>query len=105
MNRRCWLTAACITLAATGATFAQEPSLQDTLKNGLRARRPIEFQFVNEITQLTNEGKLPKDFVLAAFDYSRTRRPKFPLPYFEFVVRDKARQLGVTITTPSLLTN
>lgn len=84
---------------------AQEPSLADTLKFGLKARRPIEMQFTAEIATLTDSGQLPKDYVLAVFDYSRKRRPKFPLPYFEFAIRKKAEELGVAITTPPLLTN
>ena len=85
--------------------LAQEPSLADTLRFGLKARRPIETQFTAEIAQLVDNGKLPKDYVLAIFDYSRKRRPKFPLPYFEFAIRKKAEELGVPIVTPPLLTN
>jgi hypothetical protein len=94
-------------IALTGflPVVAQEPALADTLKFGLRARRPIEMQFTAEIAQLVEDGKLPKDFVLAIFDYSRKRRPKFPLPYFEFVVRKKAEELSVPIVTPPLLIN
>lgn len=94
-----------VALAGLVPTFAQEPALADTLKFGLKARRPIEMQFTAEIAQLVDDGKLPKDYVLAIFDYSRKRRPKFPLPYFEFAIRKKAEELGVTIVTPPLLTN
>jgi hypothetical protein len=103
--RRRTLLGAVIVLCSVSSTLAQEPSLADTLKFGLKARRPIEIQFTAEIAALTDSGQLPKDYVLAVFDYSRTRRPKFPLPYFEFVIRKKAEELGVTITTPPLLTN
>lgn len=94
-------------LALLGSSMgvAQEPALADTLKFGLKARRPIEMQFTAEIAQLTDAGTLPKDYVLAIFDYSRKRRPKFPLPYFEFMIRRKAAELGVSIVTPPLLTN
>jgi hypothetical protein len=92
-------------IIGASSLLAQEPSMQDTLRFGLKARRPIELQFVAEIADLTDQGLLPKDFILAIFDYSRRRRPKFPLPYFEFVVRQKANDLGVTIVTPPLLTN
>lgn len=101
-----------IILGALGAAltgflpaFAQDPALADTLKFGLKARRPIEMQFTAEIAQLVDDGNLPKDYVLAVFDYSRKRRPKFPLPYFEFAIRKKAEELGVPIVTPPLLFN
>lgn len=94
-----------VTLSGFFPAFAQEPALADTLKFGLKARRPIELQFTAEIAQLVDDGKLPKDYVLAIFDYARTRRPKFPLPYFEFAIRKKAEELGVPIVTPPLLTN
>ena len=104
-NRRNCLGSLALGLIGLTATLAQEPSLEETLKFGLKARRPIEFQFIAEITQLTSAGNLPKDYVLAVFDYARQRRPKFPLPYFEFVIRRKAEELGVPIITPPLLTN
>jgi hypothetical protein len=103
-HRRAFLTTA-VWLGGLAVAAAQEPSLTDTLKFGLKARRPIEVQFTTEIATLTDNGQLPKDYVLAVFDYSRTRRPKFPLPYFEFAIRKKAEELGVSITTPPLLTN
>jgi hypothetical protein len=105
-RRRCVLLGA-LGVALTGfvPTFAQEPVLADTLRFGLKARRPIEMQFTAEIAQLVDTGKLPKDYVLAIFDYARKRRPKFPLPYFEFADRKKADELGVPIVTPPLLTN
>jgi hypothetical protein len=84
---------------------AQEPSLHDTLKNGLKARRPIEFQFVGRVADLTEQGALPRAYVLATFDYARKRRPKFPMPYFEFIIRKKADELGVDIGVPSTLEN
>jgi len=94
-----------IALFGLSSAGAQDPSLEDTLKNGLKARRPVEFQFVAKVAELTNDGKLPRDYVLAAFDYARNRRPKLPLPYFEFIVRKKAEEMGVAIDVPSTLTN
>jgi hypothetical protein len=105
LNRRIVLGALGLALTGFSIAAADDPSLADTLKFGLKARRPIEMQFTAEIAQLTDDGKLPKDYVLAVFDYSRKRRPKFPLPYFEFAIRRKAEELGVPITTPPLLTN
>lgn len=104
-NRRVFIGALGLALLGCSLSLAQEPSLADTLKFGLKARRSIEMQFTAEIAQLTDNGTLPKDYVLAVFAYSRERRPKFPLPYFEFAIRRKAEELGVTIVTPPLLTN
>jgi hypothetical protein len=104
-NRRVFLGAVGVGLTGCGVSLGQEPSLADTLKFGLKARRSVELQFTAEIAQLTDNGTLPKDYVLAVFAYARQRRPKFPLPYFEFAIRRKAEELGVTITTPPLLTN
>lgn len=106
MNRRTGLSyvvAACAALLGVSAARADEPTLEDTLKFGLRARRPVEFQFVAAVAKLTEEGTLPRDYVLAAFDYARKRRPHIPMPYFEIIVRKKANELGVDIGVPSTL--
>jgi hypothetical protein len=106
MNRRnylAWMGVFGGALLAHTAWAVDEPSLEDTLKFGLRARRPIEFQFVAAVAKLTDEGKLPRAYVLAAFDYARKRRPHIPIPYFEFVVRKKAEELGVDIGVPNTL--
>ena len=104
-NRRVILGTLGLSLLGCSISLAQEPALADTLKFGLKARRPIEIQFTGEIAKLAEDGNLPKDYVLAVFNYSRERRPKFPLPYFEFAIRRKAEELGVPIVTPPLLTN
>lgn len=104
-SRRVFLAALGVALLGVAVSHGDEPLLSDTLKFGLKARRPIEMQFTAEIAQLTDNGQLAKDYVLAVFNYSRQRRPKFPLPYFEFAIRKKAEELGVPITTPPLLTN
>jgi hypothetical protein len=106
INRRNCLvgmTALCGALFTRAAWADGEPALEDTLKFGLRARRPIEFQFIAAVTKLTNEGSLPLAYVLAAFDYARRRRPHIPFPYFEVVVRRKAEELGVEIGVPFTL--
>jgi hypothetical protein len=111
INRRNWLKAgvapaAALLLAVAGMwglpprADAADPSLEDTLRFGLRARRPIEVQYVQAVAQLTEKGDLPRSYVLASFDYARKRRPHIPMPYFALAIDRKAQELGVDIGVP-----
>ena len=42
-----------------------QPSLKDTLEKGLKARYPADFEFVDTVAKLVEEGKLPLKVVLS----------------------------------------
>jgi hypothetical protein len=103
MNRRHWLKvcvtfavslpAACVRLLADG----QVPNLYDTLRFGLRCRRPEEFEFVALVVAKVDAKVLPLDMVLSMFKWSRERRPDFPFPYFQVGLQKRAAEIGVQL--------
>lgn len=78
---------------------AQVASLKDQLEKGLRARRSVEFQFVNRVAQLVDQGRLSKEFVQGCFSWTlrkyRDRKASL-VPYFEQVLRQRAAKDGNT---------
>jgi len=72
------------------------PDLQTTLEKGLKARRPVEFQFIAQVVELVDNGTLPSSVVITTFLWARRHRP-FPFPYFEFGLRNQATQLGIAL--------
>jgi hypothetical protein len=95
-----------LALAALPGTWshAEEPvggaevlSLEDQLKTGLKARRPEETEFVEEVVRLVNNGKLPRKLVDSTFMWALRRRTSYPFPAFERALRLQADQLGVDL--------
>jgi hypothetical protein len=85
-------------------TRADEPvggaeviSLEDQLKTGLKARRPEETEFIEEVARLVNTGKLPRKLVDSTFMWALRRRTNYPFPAFERALRLQADQLGVDL--------
>ena len=77
---------------------AEEPSLKDTLEKGLRARRPVEFQFIAQVVTLVEQGRLPRKLVLGTFQYARKKgNRKYPFPYFQRAMILRAAKIGVQI--------
>lgn len=72
------------------------PDLKTTLEKGLRARRPIEFQFIKQTTDLVDNGTLPQSVVKSTFLWARKKRP-YPYPYFERALRERAKRIGVDL--------
>jgi hypothetical protein len=81
-------------LLAEGSGVA---SLRDTLRSGLRCRRPEEFAFVDLVVDKVDQNKIPQEMVLSMFNYARNRRPKLPFPYFEVGLRKRAAAIGVSL--------
>jgi len=92
---------------ATGSGVA---SLKDQLEKGLRARRPVEFQFVRRVAQLVDSGDLTVQFVQGSFSWTvkKYEKRKYLVPYFEQVLRQRAKAEKITVldniptTFPSL---
>ena len=56
--------------------------LKTQLEKGLYARRPVEFEYIDEIINLVEEGKLPRAIVTTTFVWARRTRRR--LQYFQF---------------------
>lgn len=91
------LTCAAVWPAAVSAADQKKPPLNDTLRFGLRCRKPEEFAFVDLVTQKVDEGKLPLDVVLSMLQWARKRRPEFPFPYFQEGIKRRAAAIGVEL--------
>lgn len=88
-----WLVSAAS--AATPNT-PSGPDLKDTLEKGLKARRPVEFNFIALVVNKVNDGTLPVSLVNSTFLWARKHRP-YPFPYFERGLRERAKKAGISI--------
>ena len=76
---------------------AEVISLEDQLKTGLRARRPEETEFIEEVARLVDTGRLPRKLVDSTFIWAVRRGKRYPFPAFEQAIRLQAEQLGVDL--------
>ena len=76
---------------------ANTGDLQTQLESGLRARRSVEFAFIQNVVRLVHNGRLPISVVKGSFHWARRRHLVIPYPYFERVMRLRAQKLGVVI--------
>ena len=104
LSRRQWLVGCCALIGWSswqlGNAQAEDfnvASLRDQLRAVLKARRDLEFVFISHVADLVDEGKLPRDLVLAIMKYAVGKRPHTPYPWFEKAIRIKAEELGVDI--------
>jgi len=106
MNRRVWirsLVAIACSVPLGGIAVAQEPeprgvaTLTETLRFGLKARRPVEFEFIDLVVQKVEQKLLPRDMVLSAMTYAQMKNKERPYPYFEFGLKKRAAAIGVEL--------
>jgi hypothetical protein len=102
MKRREWIVAAAGWLASSlawrmASADPMQADLEETLKFGLKCRRPVEFEFVELVVQKVNMGQLPRDLVLSQFEWARKQSENIPFPYFQFGMRKRAAALGVDL--------
>jgi len=71
--------------------------LSETLRFGLKCRRPVEFEFVALVVEKVDDKELPRDLVLSMMNYARKRRPNQPYPYFEAGMKKRAEAIGVEL--------
>jgi hypothetical protein len=76
---------------------AEVISLEDQLKTGLKARRPEETEFIEEVVRLVDTGRLPRKLVDSTFSWALRRRQTYPFPAFERALRLQADKLGVDL--------
>ena len=83
------------------ATNRSSPYVQITLRQqlekGLKCRRPVEFQFVDHVADLVDQGKLPIDMVNKCFDWSRQKNSFRPFVYFARSLTIMAEQNGFSL--------
>ena len=79
------------------AGSAEVISLEDQLKTGLKARRPEEKDFLEEVARLVDSGRLPRKLVDSTFTWALRRRQTYPFPAFERALRLQADRLGVDL--------
>src|SRR5262249_6913065 len=90
----CSLTAAPpVTPPSLGNT--KNLDLKQQLEKGLKARRPVEFEYVAQVITLVENGTLPRALVDSTFGYAR-RQPR-PLQYFEFALQYRAKKAGIDV--------
>lgn len=73
-------------------------SLRVQLERGLRAMRPVEFQFLREVLAQVKAGTLPKNIVEQAFLWAH-RQPRYRVQYFEKALKALAKRNQITFTT------
>ena len=74
-------------------------SLSDQLKSGLKARRDVEFQFIDSVVKQVKAGKLPVKLVVETMQYARKKPTKHPFQYFQRALALRAARIGVRIKT------
>ena len=105
MRRRDWIRtlvfAACSLSIGGMARSQEEPrgvaTLTDQLRFGLKARRPVEFEFIDLVVDKVEQKLLPRDMVLSAMTYAQTKNKDRPYPYFEFSLKKRAAAIGVEL--------
>ena len=101
------LLAAVLAVATCHAVLAAEPKpianggvtgldLKTQLEKGLKARRPVEFQYIDQINKLVEDGKLPRKLVASTFVRARNQ-PTRQLQYFQFALQARTKKLGVKL--------
>jgi hypothetical protein len=77
----------------------QVASLRDQLEKGLKARRPVEFRFIDRVVTMVNNNQLPITLVRSTFHWARkkARFRRYPFQYFERALRERARRLRIQI--------
>jgi hypothetical protein len=104
MRRRDWLVSVALLLSGIGYRVTRAdspvapggPTLKTTLEKGLKARRPVEFEFIANVVSLVDNGTLPKSVVETSFLFARDKQP-WPYPYFERALKLNAQKLGITL--------
>ncbi|HWA99433.1 MAG TPA: hypothetical protein VG713_13115 [Pirellulales bacterium] len=84
---------------AVGVNTAPGLDLKTQLEKGLRARRPVEFDYIKQVVLLVELGEMPRSLVDSTFIWA-SKRPSRQLQYFQYALKTRGDKLG--IKTPSL---
>lgn len=69
--------------------------LKGQLEKGLKARRPVEFDYIAHVVTMVENGTLPRPLVDSTFGYAR--KQKRPMQYFEFALQFRAKKAGIDV--------
>lgn len=91
---------AAIALAEEGksSSVVATIDLKDQLEKALKARRPVEFEFIGLVVERVDSGELPRDLVQSSFLWAR-RKPYNKIQYFEQSLRLRAKRKGIAFDT------
>lgn len=86
----------------TGAS--RPPDLHDQLQKGLKARRPEEFEFIDRVVTLVDQGKLSLKLVNSSYGFAKKRaaqqRRDYPIVYFRRALEVQADRAGIDLNQP-----
>ncbi len=88
-------------LAPVDAGGVQGLDLKTQLQKGLKARRKVEFQYIDEIILLVEDGSLPRELVTTTFVWA-IRQPSRSLQYFQFALQARVRAAHLNVDMPNL---
>jgi len=106
MHRRKWIVSLASSVGALAlgglARSQEEPprgvaTLTEQLRFGLKARRPVEFEFIDLVVSKVEAKVLPRDMALSAMTYAQNKNKDRPYPYFEFSLKKRAAAIGVEL--------
>jgi hypothetical protein len=86
-----------LALAASPANSPGGPDLKVTLEKGLKARRPVEFEFVKLIVSKVDDGSIPRSMVNSTFLWARNNKQPYPFPSFQQALKVRAKKIGVDL--------
>ncbi len=71
--------------------------LQQQLNSMLKARRPLEFEFIDRVVQLVTEKQFSVGMVKSISQWAVRKNKNIPFPYFQRAMRILAQRQGVVI--------
>jgi len=82
----------------------RQVNLYDMLRVGLKAKTKADFEYIAEVVEKVDQGKLPRDMVDSSFLYARYRYRTHPgshklrpMVYFQPSLTARAKKIGVIL--------
>lgn len=72
-------------------------SIEDRLTIGLKARRPEDVAWLERVSGMVREGRLPAKVVDSTYLWALRRRQAYPFPSFRRALELQADRLGIEI--------
>ena len=78
----------------TGSTQSKihPDQLREMLTKGLKVTRDEEKEYIDDVVERAVKRTLPLSIIYASFKYARTRRPRYPYPYFVYSVETLSKR-------------
>lgn len=91
-------------LVAGQVPAIEQPTLQDRLEKGLRARTPAESAFLARVVESVEDRELPEKLVNRVFFWARKKaddrggsKQRRPMVYFQPAITKLAARIGVNL--------